>query len=172
MFRSVGIWPEATYRNMKLVNSDKLNKWLTLGANFLVLVGLIVVVFELQQTQVMMMAESSMQRAQMSRENASLAARNNISEIEEKLRSGQDITPEEHRNATEFAGSLLRHYEVMHYQNQIGVLDQEIWINNADGIRSFVARPLFNHLYPDWPYSGMALRLRKSFVDFTVESNQ
>ncbi len=154
------------------MNSDKLNKWLTLGANFGVLVGLIVVVFELQQTQVIMSAESSMQRAQMSRENASLAARNNISEIGIKLAAGQEITPEELRNATEFADRLLRHYEVMHYQNQIGVLDEEIWNNNADGVRSFVSGPILNHIYPDWPNSGIALRLRKSFVDFTLASNQ
>jgi len=154
------------------VKSDNLNKWLTLVANFGVLVGLIVVVVELQQTQIIMSAESSMQRAQMSRENASLAARNNISEIEMKLAAGQEITPEELRNATEFAGRLLRHYEVMHYQNQIGVLDEEIWENNADGIRSFISGEIVSHLYPDWPNSGIALRLRKSFVDFTLEPNQ
>ena len=125
------------------MNSDNLNKWLTLGANFGVLVGLIVVVFELQQTQVIMSAESSMQRAQMSRENASLAAQNDISVIEVKLAAGKEITPEELRNAKEFADRLLRHYEVMHYQNQIGVLDEEIWINNADGVRSFVSGPLW-----------------------------
>jgi len=151
------------------VNSENLNKWLTLGANLGVLVGLIVVVLELRQTQVVMSAESSMQRAQMSRENTALAARNNIAEIESKLAAGQEITTEERRNATEFANSLLRHYEVMHYQNQIGVLDEEIWDNNADGVRSFVSEPLFLHLYPDWPDSGIALRLRRSFVDFTLE---
>jgi hypothetical protein len=153
------------------MNSDNLNKWLSLGANLGVLVGLIVVVLELQQTQIVMSAESSMQRAQMSRENASMAARNNIAEIETKLAAGQELTPEEERNASEFAGNLLRHYEVMHYQNQIGVLDEEIWDNNANGIRSFVSSPLMTYLYPDWPKSGIALRLRKSFVDFSLEPN-
>ena len=154
------------------MNSDNLNKWLTLGANLGVLIGLIVVVLELQQTQVVMSAESSMQRAQMSRENASMAARNNIDEIGAKLAAGQEITSEELRNAREFADRLLRHYEVMHYQDQIGVLDEEIWKNNADGIRSFVSGPIFEHVYPDWPDGGIALRLRKSFVDFAVESSQ
>lgn len=60
------------------MDSNSVSKWLTLGANFGVLVGLIVVVLELQQTQVIMSAESSMQRVQMSRENASLAARNRL----------------------------------------------------------------------------------------------
>ena len=155
-----------------MMNSDSFTKWLTLGANFGVLIGLIVVVLELQQTQVNMSAESSMMRAQMSRENASLAARNNISEIETKLAAGQQITPDELRNATEFVTSLLRHYEVMHYQHQLGVLDAEIWDNNANGVRSFVSGPMFKHLYPDWPNSGIALRLRRSFVDFTLDIDQ
>lgn len=154
------------------MNSDKLNKWLTLVANFGVVVGLIVVVLELRQTQVIMSAESSMQRAQMSRENASMAARNNIAEIETKLAAGREITPVERRNLNEFATSLLRHYEVMHYQNQIGVLDEEIWENNAQGVLSYMNEPAFKYLYPDWPDSGIALRLRKSFIDFTMNGNQ
>ena len=44
------------------MNAESLNKWLTLGANIGVLIGLIIVVMELQQTQVMMSAEASMQR--------------------------------------------------------------------------------------------------------------
>lgn len=153
------------------MKSENLNKWLTLGANLGVLIGLLVVILELQQTQIVMSAESSMQRAQMSRENASMAARNDIAGIDAKLAAGQELSSEELQNATEFAVSLLRHYEVMHYQNQIGVLDEEIWENNADGVRSFVSGDLFGYLYPDWPNRGIALRLRQSFIDFTLESS-
>ena len=154
------------------MNSRNLNKWLTLGANFGVLIGLVVVVIELQQTQIMMSAESSIQRAQMSRENASMAAQYSIGEIETKLATGQEITLEERRNAREFYDRLLRHYEVMHYQYQLGILDEEIWENNAIGIRDFMNGPFLTYLYSDWPNGGIALRLRRSFVDFTLDVMQ
>ena len=154
------------------MNSDNLNKWLTLAANVGVIVGLIVVILELQQTQIIMSAESSMQRAQMSRENASLAAQNDITGIESKLANGETLTHEEFLRAEEFIHSLLRHYEVMHYQNQIGVLDEEIWVNNADGMRGVMNGPLFKYIFPDWPNSGLALRLRKSFIDFSIQNIQ
>lgn len=150
------------------MNLDDINKWLTLMANVGVLIGIFAVVTELRQTQTIMSAESSMQRAQLSRENASMAAQYGIRDIELKLEQGQSLSVEETRNALEFTDRLLRHYEVMHYQNQIGVLDSEIWQNNADGINGFVNGTLINYLYPDWP-SGIALRLRKSFVDLTLE---
>ncbi len=153
------------------MNSDRINKWLTLGANLGVLIGLVIVIVELRQTQTNMLVESSMLRAQMSRENASLAARNNINQINEKLRKGEELTPDEIVKAEEFSDNLLRHFEVMHYQNEMGAMDEEIWRANEAGIRSFTNGPIFKYLYPNWPTSAIANRLRESFVQYTLSSN-
>lgn len=151
------------------MNLDNLNRWLTLAANIGVLIGIFAVVTELRQTQTIMSAESSMQRAQFSRENASTVTQNRIGEITRKLENGEALSDEEFGRAKEFADRLLRHYEVMHYQNQLGILDSEIWVNNADGIRGFMDDPIMNHVYPNWPVEGISLRMRQSFVDFTME---
>ncbi len=151
------------------MNLDNLNRWLTLAANIGVLIGIFAVVTELRQTQIIMSAESSMQRAQFSRENASTAIQNRIGEITRKLENGEDLTEDEFGRAKEFADRLLRHQEVMHYQYQLGILDSEIWQNNADGIRNFMDDPIMKYVYPNWPVEGISLRMRKSFVDFTME---
>lgn len=151
------------------MNLDNLNRWLTLAANIGVLIGIFAVVTELRQTQTIMSAESSMQRAQFSRENASLAAQSRIDELAQKVNAGNELSAEEYARAQEWVDRLLRHHEVMHYQNSIGVLDEEIWTNNLEGIRGSINGPLLNYLYPDWPNGGIALRLRQSFVDLTME---
>jgi hypothetical protein len=153
------------------MNPDSLNKWLTLTANVGVLIGIIVVVFELRQTQTSMLVESSMQRAQMSRENNAINARNNIQGITNKLVNGEQLTPQEIGNAYEWGDNLLRHFEVMHFQNELGALDEQIWDANIAGLSGFTNSPLFKYLYPEWPNTPIAYRLRKNFVDFTLNLN-
>ena len=45
------------------MNNDRLNRWLSLGANFGVLVGLILLVYEVRQNSDLMRAQISMERA-------------------------------------------------------------------------------------------------------------
>lgn len=44
------------------MNTDKLNRWLALGANFGVLIGLILLVYEVRQNSALMRAQISMER--------------------------------------------------------------------------------------------------------------
>jgi hypothetical protein len=89
------------------VNSHKLNRWLTLAANLGVLIGIAVIVVELQQAQTAMLADSSTARAQMISENVSISADNGINEIQAKLAAGEKLTEEELRGGREFVDRML-----------------------------------------------------------------
>jgi hypothetical protein len=49
------------------MNTDRLNRWLALGANVGVLIGLILLVYEVRQNSELMQAQISMERANMRR---------------------------------------------------------------------------------------------------------
>ena len=148
------------------MNSHQLNRWLTLAANLGVLIGIAVIVVELQQTQTAMLADSSTARAQMISENVSISADNGINEIQVKLAAGEKLTEEELRGGREFVGRMLRYFENLHYLNRIGVLDKEIWESNTRGMRGLRRTPIFIELYPSWPESEVALRYSVSFVEY------
>ena len=145
---------------------DNLNHWLTLLANVGVLVGIIVVAVELQQTQIEMRAETSTLRAEMARQNDITALELGMSELTQKIVGGEDLTLPERSRATAFFRNLFRYYENLHYQNQLGVLDVEIWEANLNTIRNICTRnPAYTYMYPD----GLSGTLRASFLEFLEE---
>ena len=146
----------------------KLNDWLTLIANFAVLLGILVVVFELQQTQILMQAEAGTMRSELAIETQELDIEIRYRAITEKIISGTPLTEEEESNLERRWRHYLRYWENMHYQWELGILDEEIWEANLVGIRRFSQNPSFTHLYPDWPNSFIASIHRKSFVELTV----
>ena len=70
------------------MNSDKLNRWLTLLANFGVVIGLAGLIYELRETQYRAETEASVRRLNMIRESAAnLALSDSMSEIVVKART-------------------------------------------------------------------------------------
>ena len=151
------------------MKQNNLNQWLTLIANLGVMIGLIVVIFELQQTQTAMLAESSSTRAQLMSENVSIGVYSRFGNLATKLQDGEGLSEEELAGANEFIGRMLRHMENVHYQYQLGVLDEEIWEAARNGMRVIRNSPVFEHIYPQWPSGMPAIIHRASFVEF-VES--
>ena len=112
------------------MNTDKLNNWLALIANLGVLIGIIVVVVELRQTQTAMQADASTVRTEMAIENNRLAIENGFGAISGKLAAGETLTEDESKTIRLRWGRQLRYFENLHYQWQLGVLDEEIWQAN------------------------------------------
>ena len=131
-----------------------------------VLAGIIVVAVELRQTQTEMRAETSTLRAEMARQNDITAIELGMSELTQKIVEGEDLTQQERSRVNGFFRNLFRYYENLHYQNQLGVIDVEIWEANLNTIRNICNRnPAYTYMYPD----GFTLTLRASFLEFLEE---
>jgi hypothetical protein len=152
------------------MNLDKLNKWLILLSNLGVLVGVVVVAVELQQTQIAMQAEASTLRAQMAIENGNIRIHNFLDELAGKIANGEELSREERVQALDWHNRMLRFFENLHYQRELGLLDDEIWRANLTGIVTQCESPLFNYLLPDWGNSAGASTFRSSFVNLVMAS--
>ncbi len=148
------------------MNIDRLNPWLSLIANLGVLIGIIVVAVELQQTQTAMQADTSTVRAQMAIEHQNISRANNLPELRIKAAKGDELSAEEITRAKEWYDFMLRYFENLHYQNELGVLDNEIWRANLNAIEGLCNDPLFQFTHA-WPSSN-STRFRESFVDLVL----
>ena len=149
------------------MNLDSINKWLTLLANIGVLVGIAVVAFELRQTQTAMQAESSTMRTQMAIQHQNISRTHNMAGLREKVQRGEQLTPEELLGVDEWFDFMLRYFENLHFQYQLGVLDEEIWQANRSAIDTMCSDPLFP-LVRDWPNHPSIQRYRQSFVQMVI----
>ena len=133
------------------MNLDNLNKWLTLIANIGVLIGIIVVAVQLQQTQVQMSAQASTTRTELVSESFFVRLDQNIDELLVKIRNGENLTEIENSRVRTYFGRVMRYMENLHYQHQLGVLDEEIWQSNLYTLGRWCdgSNPTFKYLFPD-----------------------
>ena len=98
------------------MDSDRINRWLTLGANLGVLVGIILLVIELNQNRDLMRAQT---RSDLSVEIISLLAQtaNNstLSDIMNRGDAGEELTATEYRQYLFNNLAFYRYYENVHY---------------------------------------------------------
>jgi len=147
---------------------DKINQWLVLIANLGVLVGLIAVVVELRQTQTAMDADASTMRAQMALDLENNSIDTKIYEVIEKLGNGENLTLEESARARLWVRTRLRHFENLHYQHQIGVLNEEIWEAALAGLGLMCGTPIFQHVHPNWNSENGSDGFRESFASLVA----
>jgi len=150
------------------MNLEKLNHWLALAANLGVIIGIIVVVIELNQTQVSLQTEASTTRTLMAVEHRKIYRDNGVEEIIFKLNNDLVLTSDEELKGLEWIEYILRYFENLHYQNQQGVLDQEIWEANLTGIQAVCTGSIFKYFF-DWPNDYGSGTYRKSFVELIME---
>ena len=112
-----------------------------------------------------MLAESSTTRAQMMSANASLAAQSTFGNLEAKILAGEQLSQEELVDAREYISRMLRDFENIHYQYNLGVIDDEIWAANLRGISFIRNNATFEAVYPGWPDHRAAAFFRESFID-------
>ena len=125
----------------KGLDSTRLNRWLTLGANFGVLVGIILILIELNQNAEMM-------RLQMTQARADLVVQSYIDRqhsdqwpsIAAKRRATNSVeawiellTPEEYERV--FYHQLAEYHSIrnQYVQYKAGYLDEEIWQSSTRG---------------------------------------
>jgi len=128
------------------MNPDRLNNWIALGANIGVLLGIFVLIYELRQTQIEMKADSMAVRSQMAMQTSDSFFDNHVSEVMEKISAGQELSNSDRDRAGKWMSTSLRTLENLHYQYQLGVLDEEVWSSNLLTINSICATPIFELL--------------------------
>ena len=105
--------------------SAKITRWLTLGANIGVLIGIVLVLVELDQNRDMMRAQTRNELAlgivdllQTPASNAQLA------DVLYRAHAGENLTPVEFFQFKMRTNALLRYWENVHYQYRVGLYDE------------------------------------------------
>ena len=121
------------------MNYSRLNDWLVLLANVGVVVGLVLLIFEIRQNSEMMRAQITQSRAEASMSLASDYYNSDyLPAIYEKLRHGESTTPEEESRFRVYLRASLRNQENNYLQHLDGYLGDHIPGNSAQAVRSIL----------------------------------
>ena len=107
------------------MDADRLNKWLTLGANLGVLVGLILLILEIDQNRQATQAQTRNDIAQGAIGVISLAIDNpNLADIIVRSNRGEELSESEEYMLFSRAEVIFRYWENAHYQYRLGTYDE------------------------------------------------
>ncbi len=108
------------------MRSNQLNRWLTLGANLGVLIGILFLAAEIRQTNTIAKAEvrNSLTQSvytllEMQRDPRQIAV------LERADEDWESLSTEERILLSSFASAIFRHYENAYYQHEYGVYETE-----------------------------------------------
>ena len=106
------------------MTANSVNRWLTLGANFGVLIGIIVLLTELNQNSTMMRAQT---RNEVTAELIGLTSGiwNNpqFADVHRRGTFGEELTATEHHQLYFHYLAVFRYFENIHYQYRQGLYD-------------------------------------------------
>ena len=123
------------------MDSDRLNRWLTLGANLGVLVGIILLIVELEQNREMMRAQT---RNEISAEIVDLlshvATEPQLASLLRRAdEGGEDLTPDEFFQYDARLAAMIRYFENVHYQYRLGLYDEAEYAAHRESWRAYFA---------------------------------
>ena len=107
------------------MNSDQLNKWLTLGANIGVPIGIIILIAEFRQNYEITRAQTRTELTQSLLDLLALSASNKeLAEIIVRDNRGEDLTDAEKHMLATRNESVISYWQNVHYQGRIGMYDE------------------------------------------------
>ena len=107
------------------MDSDRLNRWLTLGANLGVLVGIILLVIELDQNREMVRAQTRNEISQGELTVLSQIAENKeLADILARVSQGENVEPGEQLMHLTHSESVFRLWQNVHYQGRYGMYEE------------------------------------------------
>ena len=123
------------------MNQDRLDRWIGLGANVGVVLGLFLLIFQLHQNRSMMRAQTRNEMAMgivtllsMPSNNAQLAA------VLQRADSGEELTPDEYLQYRRFLVATYRYYENAYYQYKEGLYDEAEYTAQKTAWRNYASR--------------------------------
>jgi len=130
------------------MHADKLNRWLTLGANLGVIAGLILLVLELDQNREMMRAQTRHEIAMGIVDLLQVPASNEqLADLMYRAETGGELTPVERYRFNMRTNALLRYWEDAHYQYRVGLYDDVEFSKQKEAWRSAFQRSEGMRLY-------------------------
>ncbi|MHC4241205.1 MAG: hypothetical protein ACYSU4_02305 [Planctomycetota bacterium] len=119
------------------MDTERLNRWITLGANIAVLVGIALIVLELNQNREMMRAST---RNEISQGEltllGSMASNRELLETLLKAGNNEELSDAELFLVTVHSESVFRLWQNVHYQGRNGLYDEEEFKKHIDTMRS------------------------------------
>ena len=123
------------------MNSEKLNNWLTLGANIGVLIGLVLLIIEIQQNTEMMRAQINQSRTEAAQSEQQATYNSDyMPAILTKVANGQELTEEEMRRFQPYIRSFNRNMDNQLWQYNQGLLGSDIPRSIRGAVRSVLGR--------------------------------
>ena len=145
-----------------------LTSTISIISNLVLLISVIVLILEVRQNQTGMLAQASYERTRMAIAN-DLALTNGARSLLAKIRTDAELDAEEEQVLRAYYSQMMRYFENLHYLNDLGVLDNQIWEANKSGIELFCSHQLAN---PAYPVLGeeQEFKYRADFVQFWQSS--
>ena len=123
------------------LDSDRLNRWLTLGANVGVLIGIILLVVELDQNRDMMRAQTRNELARGLPEVLGIPASDNaLADALLRANRGEPLSPAETLQVAMWDELTFRYWENVHYQYRQGLYDESEFSRHQDTMKSVIGR--------------------------------
>lgn len=123
------------------MESDRLTRWLTIGANLGVLIGLLLLIAELAQNRDMMRAQIRHELAMGIVDLLQTPANNDqLADVLYRGISGEDLTPTEMFQVELRTNALFRYWENVHYQYRVGLYDDTEFAKQRDAWSASLAR--------------------------------
>lgn len=123
------------------MESDRLMRWLTIGANIGVLAGLLLLVVELNQNRDLVRAQIRHELAMGIVDLLQTPAENQqLAEVLFRGVSGEELAPSESYQFELRTNALFRYWEDVHYQYRAGLYDDTEFARQRDAWRASLAR--------------------------------
>lgn len=107
------------------MDSDRLNRRLTLGANIGVLLGIVLLIIELDQSHDMMRAQTRNEISRATLDMLGMWATNPaLADAIVRANNGEELNPSESFMIRARNETVLRHWENIHYQYRQGLYDK------------------------------------------------
>ena len=123
------------------MESDRVNRWLTLGANIGVLVGIALLIFELNQNREMMRAQIRNDLTTGVQELLRPAlVDQDFADLLIRADTGESLSPAESYRVRTWDSSIFRYWENVHYQYRHGLYDESEFSPHKDAILDVVTK--------------------------------
>ena len=133
------------------MDSDKAKKWITLGANLGVLIGIFLLIVELQQNREMMRAQTRTDVAAMSIDRLqAIASDQGLADIVRRARFGEELGDTESTRYLFHTLATFRTFENVHYQYRQGMYDDEEFSAQQEAWRGFVTNTAYVSIWCAW----------------------
>ena len=108
------------------MKSDNVSRWLTLGANIGVLIGIILLIVEINQNREMVRAQTrNAISQQLSARLLTVAANSQLASVQHRAEVGEKLTAEEEHQYFVYWVANMRDWENIHYQYLHGMFDDD-----------------------------------------------